>query len=158
MRWRLASSAHRPRRHLGVEIRPLYGGSAAIASGELACDISVVISNHPNAQRQADFYGIPFRLIAIEPTSRAAAEHQMELLESYGAELVILARYMQILPPEFIRRYPHRIINIHHSFLPAFVGGKPYHQALDRGAKLLRYEMRTTSCSIIGPSSSVSVT
>jgi formyltetrahydrofolate deformylase len=140
MRWRLALSAHRPRVAILVSkydhclVDLLYRHH----SGELACDISVVISNHLDAQRHADFYGIPFRLIPVEPVNQAEAERrQMELLESHGVELVILARYMQILSPEFVRRYPERIINIHHSFLPAFVGGKPYHQALDRGVKLI---------------------
>ena len=140
MHWRLALSAHRPRVAIMVSkydhclVDLLYRHH----SGELACMIPVVISNHADARRHADFYGVPFRLIPVERGNKAAAERQqMELLESLGVELVVLARYMQILSPEFVRRYPQRIINIHHSFLPAFVGGKPHRQALDRGVKLI---------------------
>jgi len=107
-------------------------------TGELACEIPLIVSNHPDAKRQADFYGIPFHEIQVTKENKLEAERrQRELLAEHHTDLVILARYMQILSPEFIARYPQRIINIHHSFLPAFVGAKPHHQAFDRGVKLL---------------------
>ena len=107
-------------------------------TGELACEIPLIVSNHPDAKRQADFYGIPFHEIQVTKENKLEAERrQRELLAEHQNHLVILARYMQILSPEFIARYPQRIINIHHSFLPAFVGAKPHHQAFDRGVKLL---------------------
>ena len=107
-------------------------------TGELACEIPLIVSNHPDAKRQADFYGIPFHEIQVTKENKVEAERrQREFLVEHHVDLVVLARYMQILSPEFIARYPQRIINIHHSFLPAFVGAKPHHQAFDRGVKLL---------------------
>jgi len=107
-------------------------------TGELACKIPVIISNHPDAKRHADFYGIPYHEIHVTKENKLEAEQrQRELLAEHHVDLIVLARYMQILSPEFIARYPQRIINIHHSFLPAFVGAKPHHQAFERGVKLL---------------------
>ena len=107
-------------------------------TGELACEIPLIISNHPDAKRHADFYGIPFHEVHVTKENKLEAERrQRELLAEHHADLIVLARYMQILSPEFIARYPQRIINIHHSFLPAFVGAKPHHQAFERGVKLL---------------------
>jgi formyltetrahydrofolate deformylase len=107
-------------------------------SGELACEIPLIISNHPDAQRHADFYGIPFHVVQVTKEQKADAERrQLELLEQQRIDLMILARYMQVLSPEFIANHPQRIINIHHSFLPAFVGARPHHQAFERGVKLL---------------------
>jgi formyltetrahydrofolate deformylase len=107
-------------------------------AGELACDIPLIISNHPDAKRQADFYGIPFHLIPVAAGTKPEAERkQIALLREHGVELIVLARYMQILSAEFVREFPQRIINIHHSFLPAFVGARPYHQAFERGVKLI---------------------
>jgi formyltetrahydrofolate deformylase len=107
-------------------------------TGELACEIPLIISNHPDAKRHADFYGIPFHEIHVTKENKLEAERcQRDLLAEHHVDFVVLARYMQILSPEFIARYPQRIINIHHSFLPAFVGAKPHHQAFERGVKLL---------------------
>lgn len=107
-------------------------------SGELACDISLIISNHASTQRIAEFYGIPFQVIPVSAENKAEAEQQQfALLDQYNIDLIVLARYMQILSPDFVARYPQRIINIHHSFLPAFVGARPYHQAFERGVKLI---------------------
>ena len=107
-------------------------------TGELACEIPLIISNHPEAQRHADFYGVPFHVIQVTKEQKADAERrQLELLEEQRIDLIILARYMQVLSPEFIANHPQRIINIHHSFLPAFVGARPHHQAFERGVKLL---------------------
>jgi formyltetrahydrofolate deformylase len=104
----------------------------------LACEIPLIVSNHPDAQRDAEFHGIPFHMIPVWPEDKAAAERvQLDLLRVARIDLVVLARYMQILSPEFVRQYPQRIINIHHSFLPAFVGAKPHRQAYQRGVKLI---------------------
>lgn len=107
-------------------------------SGELNCDIPCIISNHPESQAIADFYKIPFFLVPVAKENKQAAERQiLSLLDRQAVDLVVLARYMQILSSEFVSKYPSRIINIHHSFLPAFVGAKPYHQAFSRGVKLI---------------------
>jgi formyltetrahydrofolate deformylase len=98
----------------------------------------VVIGNHPDLEGLAQQFGIPFRHFAINTANKAEQEAlQLELLRELEVDLVVLARYMQILSPEFVRHFPQRIINIHHSFLPAFIGGKPYHQAHERGVKLI---------------------
>lgn len=107
-------------------------------SGELPCEIPLIVANHPDAERWADFYKIPFRVLPIEPGKKAEGEaKQLALLKEFDIDLVILARYMQVLSPTFVGAFPHRIINVHHSFLPAFVGAKPYHRAFDRGVKLI---------------------
>jgi len=107
-------------------------------SGELACEIPLIISNHLDTKRLAEFYGIPFHHIEVTKENKAEAEaKQFALFEQYEIDLIVLARYMQILSPEFVKRYPQRIINIHHSFLPAFIGARPYHRAFERGVKLI---------------------
>jgi formyltetrahydrofolate deformylase len=107
-------------------------------SGELACDIPLIVANHPDAKRWADFYGVPFHLVPVELGKKAEAEHkQLDLLRDHGIDLVVLARYMQVLSPGFVAAYRQRVINVHHSFLPAFVGAKPYHRAFERGVKLI---------------------
>lgn len=106
--------------------------------GELACDIPLIISNHRDTERLAGFYGIPFHHIEVTKENKAEAEaKQFALFDRYQIDLIVLARYMQILSPEFVKRYPQRIINIHHSFLPAFIGARPYHRAYERGVKLI---------------------
>jgi formyltetrahydrofolate deformylase len=96
------------------------------------------VSNHPDAKRHADFYAVPYHLITIAKENKAEAERrQLDLLRSSGIDLIVLARYMQVLSSDFIRHYPQQIINIHHSFLPAFIGAKPHQQAYDRGVKLI---------------------
>ncbi len=106
------------------------------STGELACDIVTIISSHPAAQRLAEFHSIPFHLLA-DPQNKTASEQEMFDLLGLDLDLIILARYMQILSPEFVGHYLLRLVNIHHSFLPAFVGAKPYHRAFDRGVKLI---------------------
>ena len=107
-------------------------------AGELACDIALVVSNHPDLQYVAEQFGVPFHLFAIDKTNKVEQEHaQWALLDRERVDLVVLARYMQILSPEFTARYENRVINIHHSFLPAFIGSKPYHRAYERGVKLI---------------------
>jgi len=106
------------------------------STGELACDLLMVISNHSRARPLADFYGVPFHLLT-KPKDKPACEQEMLELIGQDVDLIVLARYMQILSPEFVGHYLLRMINVHHSFLPAFVGAKPYHQAFERGVKLI---------------------
>ncbi len=107
-------------------------------SGELKCEIPLIISNHPDNKRLADFYNIPFHVISVTKENKEEAEaEQFALLKDNQIDLIVLARYMQILSPHFVERYPRRVINIHHSFLPAFLGAKPYHRAFERGVKLI---------------------
>jgi len=106
-------------------------------AGDLNAEISMVISNHDDMRSLVESYGIPYYHIPVTADTKAEAERkQLEMTEG-KIDLIILARYMQIVTPKFIERFTNRIINIHHSFLPAFVGGKPYHQAYSRGVKLI---------------------
>jgi formyltetrahydrofolate deformylase len=140
MQWRLARSNYRPKMivlvskydHCLVDL--LYRHK----SGELACEIPLIISNHADNQPIADFYGIPYITVPVPKDNKRPAEEKiLGLIQQHNPDFMVLARYMQILSNEFVNRYPQRIINIHHSFLPAFVGGKPYHQAFTRGVKLI---------------------
>jgi formyltetrahydrofolate deformylase len=107
-------------------------------SGELPGNISLVISNHPDLQGVPERFGVPFHVFPIGPENKQEQERkELELLSGHQIDLIVLARYMQIVGHEIINRYTNRIINIHHSFLPAFVGSRPYHQAYDRGVKLI---------------------
>lgn len=140
MDWRLATTEKRTRVAILVSkydhclVDLLYRHQ----SGEINCEIPLIISNHPDTQRLADFYGIPFHYIEVNKTNKAEAEAaQMALIDEHQIDLVVLARYMQVLSPDFVARYPRRIINIHHSFLPAFEGAKPYHRAYAKGVKLI---------------------
>jgi formyltetrahydrofolate deformylase len=106
--------------------------------GELNGRICVIVGNHPDAQPLAEYHGIPFHHIPVVSGDKQQAERaQMELLEQHSVDLVVLARYMQVLSPEFVTRFPRRIINVHHSFLPAFSGARPYQAAYQRGVKLI---------------------
>jgi formyltetrahydrofolate deformylase len=107
-------------------------------AGELKCEIPCVISNHEALRGLVEWHGIPFRHVPVTPDSKAAAFAEVQgLVDELQADSVVLARYMQILPPDLCRRYAGRLINIHHSFLPSFAGAKPYHQAHERGVKLI---------------------
>lgn len=107
-------------------------------AGELPCEIPLVVSNHPDLEPIARQFGIEYRTVPITPdTKREQEERTLRLLTEAKIDLVVLARYMQILSPEFANALPERIINIHHSFLPAFVGSRPYHQAYERGVKII---------------------
>jgi len=109
-------------------------------AGEYNADLVAVVSNHLVIADAAKSYGLPFHLIAFEPGElgkRKAEDVQLKLLEELKVELVVLARYMQVLSADFLKRFGKPVINIHHSFLPAFAGGKPYHQAHERGVKLI---------------------
>lgn len=106
--------------------------------GELKCRIPLIISNHSDARALAEFHGIPYHHIPVDPARKAESEwRQLELLERHEIDLVILARYMQVLSADFVSRFKHRIINVHHSFLPAFSGARPYVAAFERGVKLI---------------------
>jgi formyltetrahydrofolate deformylase len=106
--------------------------------GELHCTVQLIVSNHRSAEPLAKFYGVEFRHVPVTPDTKGEAEaEQRRLLAESGIGLIVLARYMQILSPEFVEQYPSRIINVHHSFLPAFMGAKPYHAAFRRGVKLI---------------------
>jgi len=105
--------------------------------GELAADLTAVVSNHPDLRAAVEGFGIPFHHMPNDRARRAEAEREMLTLLEGRVELVVLARYMQIVSGEFVARFPNRIINIHHSFLPAFVGADPYRQAWERGVKIV---------------------
>jgi len=97
-----------------------------------------VIANHQELGRQVECCDIPFHCVPVDKQNKAQAFTQMQsLIEGYDVETIVLARYMQILPEDFCQRHKHQVINIHHSFLPSFIGAKPYHQAFDRGVKLI---------------------
>lgn len=106
--------------------------------GELDCEIAFVLSNHPDLKYVADQFAVPFFVSEKNQSNRSEAEaHELALIEEHQVDLVVLARYMQILSDGFTSALPGKIINIHHSFLPAFIGGRPYHQAKERGVKLI---------------------
>ena len=140
MKWRLAQSSQRQRMIILVSkydhclVDLLYRHQ----SGELACEIPLIISNHPDNQAIADFYKIPYAVVPVAKDDKNAAEARIHaLITEHKPDFMVLARYMQILSNDFVNRYPQRIINIHHSFLPAFIGARPYHQAFERGVKLI---------------------
>lgn len=136
MRWSLAWSADIPKvgllvsKHDHALMELLWRWQRR----ELPCEVRAVISNHEDARKAAHDFGVPFHHVPSDDKAEAEARLR-ELLED--VDLVVLARYMQILSPEFVAAFPNRIINIHHSFLPAFVGARPYHQAHQRGVKLI---------------------
>jgi formyltetrahydrofolate deformylase len=107
-------------------------------TGDFAADFVAVVSNHPDLEAAARGYGLPYHLIPVSAATKAEAEaRQLALLRELGVDLVVMARYMQVLSAEFLAASPAPVINIHHSFLPAFAGGRPYHQAYERGVKLI---------------------
>lgn len=116
----------------------LYDLLSRWQSGEWRVEIPLIISNHETLRSVAQQFGIPFHCFAISPENKAEQEAaEIELLERHGIDLVVLARYMQIVGPALINAFPQRIINIHHSFLPAFAGARPYHAAHARGVKII---------------------
>jgi formyltetrahydrofolate deformylase len=138
MDWDLRADRHRQKMAIFVSKTEhcLYDLLLRHRSGELACEIPLIISNHPDLAPIAEHFGIEYQVFPITPeTKDAQEEKEIALLEAYGIDLVVMARYMQILSERMISAFPTRIINIHHSFLPAFQGGKPYHQAYGRGVK-----------------------
>ncbi|MDR3739791.1 MAG: formyltetrahydrofolate deformylase [Terracidiphilus sp.] len=140
MRWQLSSSAAKPRVALFCSqyLHCMADLLHRWRTGELPCEIPVIISNHRDVANLAAFYGIPFEHTPVTAAARPQVEREhLSLLAKLNIDVVILARYMQILSPNFVAQYPARIINVHHSFLRAFTGAKPYHAAHERGVKLI---------------------
>ncbi len=146
MQWQLKMSVHKTR--VAIMVSQYDHCLADLLhrhkSGELACEIPLVISNHRDTEALVKFYGIDFHYLPVTKDSvtikanKAEVEAaQFKLFADYNIDLIVLARYMQILSPDFVARYPQKIINIHHSFLPAFIGARPYHRAFERGVKLI---------------------
>ncbi len=140
MTWRVARSSQRP----SVAILVSKAGHCLAdllfrhQIGELQCEIRLVMSNHDDLRRLTEFYGIPFHSVHLASDDKDAAEAtQRKLLAQHRIELVVLARYMQVLSDDFVAAYPNRMINVHHSFLPAFIGARPYHRSYERGVKLI---------------------
>ena len=107
-------------------------------AGELSAELALVISNHPDMRNLVESFGVPFYHVPMTAETKQAAEREhMELIAANQADVIVLARYMQIISADFIAHFANRIINIHHSFLPAFVGAKPYAQAYNRGVKII---------------------
>ena len=139
MQSQLMFSDTRPRLALFVSKQGhcLYDLLARWRMGELPVEVAMVISNHLDHQPAADSFSVPFHHLAVSARDPNVELQALELIDEAGVDVVVLARYMQILSSAFVERLPHRIINIHHSFLPAFVGAHPYRQAADRGVKLI---------------------
>jgi len=140
MNWRLQFSDEVPRMALFVSRQPhcFYDMLARYEAGEWQVEIPLIISNHADMQTAAGRLGIDYVHLPVTAENRTEVERrQLELLQQYRIDFVVLARYMQVLSNDFISRYPDRIINIHHSFLPAFPGARPYHSAHDRGVKII---------------------
>ncbi len=140
MQWQLKLSAQKPKLAIMVSQYDhcLVDLLHRHHNGELACEIPLIISNHKDTEALAAYYGIDFHHIPVTKETKVDAEaKQFKLFDEYQIDLIILARYMQILSADFITRYPQQVINIHHSFLPAFIGAKPYHRAFERGVKLI---------------------
>jgi formyltetrahydrofolate deformylase len=140
MKFSLHFSDEKPRMAIFVSKMPhcLYDILARCAAGEWNVEIPLIISNHPDMQPVAEKFGIPYFCFPITKENKVEQEvKELELLKKHKINFIVLARYMQILSPEMIANYPNHIINIHHSFLPAFVGAKPYHAAHERGVKII---------------------
>jgi len=139
MDWRLAEPAVRKKvavlvsRHDHAMLELLW----TWRRGDLKADVTLVISNHPDLREQVEGFGVPFAHVPNDRARRAAAEGEMLALLEGRADLLVLARYMQIVSGDFVGRFKDRLINIHHSFLPAFIGADPYRQAYDRGVKIV---------------------
>jgi formyltetrahydrofolate deformylase len=140
MQWRLAFSDHTPKigTLVSKQAHCLYDLVSRWRMGELHAEMAVVVSNHPDLEDAATSFGVPFHHVPVEGDSATEQETAIAaLLDTHEVDVVVLARYMRILSPQFVDRYRGRLINIHHSFLPAFVGARPYHQAHERGVKVI---------------------
>ena len=140
MNFRLYFSDTKPRMAIFVSKMShcLFDLLARYTAGEWNVEIALIISNHPDLQHVAERFGIPFHLFPItKETKEEQEKKEMELLAKHKITFIVLARYMQVISEQMINAYPNRIINIHHSFLPAFVGAKPYHAAFERGVKII---------------------
>ena len=137
---RLSFTSHRQRMAIFVSKKShcLYDLLSRYIAGEWDVEIPVIISNHPDLEVVGRQFDIPFEVVPVTRENKDEMERrEFEILDRYGVDFIVLARYMQVLSENFINRYPNHIINIHHSFLPAFIGAKPYHQAFERGVKLI---------------------
>ncbi|MHB1052699.1 MAG: formyltetrahydrofolate deformylase [Thiobacillus sp.] len=140
MTWRVAESSRKQRMAILVSKfdHCLADLLYRYQSGELHCELPIIISNHEDTRWLADAYHIPFQHLAVLKEAKAESEKtQLAILRDLKIDFIVLARYMQVLSGDFIRKFPNHIINIHHSFLPAFHGAKPYHRAFERGVKLI---------------------
>jgi len=140
MKYELHFSDYKPRLAIFVSKFPhcMLDLLARQSSGDLNAEVPLIISNHTDMEPVARMHGIDIHCIPVSKENKAEQENrQMELLKQYSIDVIVLARYMQVLSDNFCRNYPNRIINIHHSFLPAFVGAKPYHSAHQRGVKIV---------------------
>lgn len=140
MDFRLYFSDYTPRMAIFVSKMShcLYDLLARYTAGEWNVQVPLIISNHPDLQHVADRFDIPFHLFPITKENKAEQERrELELMAEHGINFIVLARYMQVVSEQLIDAFPNRIINIHHSFLPAFVGAKPYHAAFERGVKII---------------------
>lgn len=140
IKWRMYSSNRKPKMALFVSKYDhcLYDILGRYNSGELFLEIPFILSNHLDLKPIAESFKIPFFHVPVtKETKQEAEQKQLELLTSYHIDFIVLARYMQIVSQTLIHKYPNKIINIHHSFLPAFVGAKPYHSAYKRGVKII---------------------
>jgi len=138
MTYRLCDSAQRKRLAIFVSRTDhcLFDLLLRHRAGDLPCDIPLIVSNHPDLKSVADQFGVDFHVFPVSPANKLEQERrELALLAEREIDVIALARYMQILSTDFIAHHPARIINIHHSFLPAFSGGRPYHQAHERGVK-----------------------
>ncbi len=140
MEWDAYTDMYRPKMAIFVSKynHCLYDLLSRYNSGELSVEIPFILSNHRDLEYVAEQFNIPYFHIPVTKETKAEAEDkQLELLEQYGVDFIVLARYMQIVSPKVIDVFPQKIINIHHSFLPAFAGAKPYHAAFNRGVKII---------------------
>ena len=140
MEFEIYFHAQKPKMALFVskQAHCLYDLLAHYEAGDWNVEIPLIISNHPDMEHVAKKFGIPYYCLPITKENKAEQEaKEMELLRQHNITFVVLARYMQIITPAMIEAYPNKIINIHHSFLPAFVGAKPYHAAFQRGVKII---------------------
>ncbi|MFQ5736938.1 MAG: formyltetrahydrofolate deformylase [Thermodesulfobacteriota bacterium] len=140
MQWKLHFSDARPRMAIFVSKLPhcLYDILSRCQSGEWQVEVPLIISNHPDLEPVAKSFGMDYHTLPVTKENKREQERrQFALLDEHKVDFIVLARYMQILSPEFTERYPGRIINIHHAFLPAFPGARPYHSAYERGVKVI---------------------
>ncbi|UII75102.1 formyltetrahydrofolate deformylase [Flagellimonas sp. HMM57] len=140
MHWNIHLEASKPKMAIFVSKynHCLYDLLSRYNSGELLVDIPFILSNHPDLEYVANQFNIPYYHIPVSKENKASAEdQQLKLLKEHNVDFIVLARYMQILSPKVIDEFPQQVINIHHSFLPAFAGAKPYHAAFERGVKII---------------------
>ena len=140
MSWELHKSTDRQKMAIFVSkyAHCFFDIISRVKTKEFEVDVPLIISNHEDLREEAKCFGIPYFYLPITKENyEEQTEKQMEILQNHGIDFIVLARYMQIIPPKMIAKYPNRIINIHHSFLPGFPGAKPYHQAFDRGVKII---------------------